>query len=58
MKTKLSLMGILLGFAIASPLQAMEHTAGDKLKAAGFIPLAHGGRSMRRASTSRNSATC
>ena len=32
MKTKLSLMGILLGFAIASPLQAMEHTAGDKLK--------------------------
>jgi hypothetical protein len=32
MKTKLSLMGILFGFAIAAPLQAMEHGGGDKLK--------------------------
>ena len=32
MKTKLSLMGILFGFAIAAPLQAMEHPSGDKLK--------------------------
>ena len=32
MKTKLSLAIALFGLAIVSPLQAMEHTAGDKLK--------------------------